>query len=314
MKNSDDNSRTRRPPDDPRSELLSRAYREAVENTAAEPARSVDDAIRAAAHQAVEVSPRIIKLIAARAILRRWRTPLALAATVLLAIGIALRVYKEESGVVPVPVPAENPSYQKETSTEKAAEKARPMIEEKREVNKSAAAPSRRDAARSGKEGPGEADIGRNKVAPSAELADKAEENHRAETGGAQAPQSPPAERQETQPLAKPFPGAAGAISASPPAREPATVPPAPVPGQATKAAAPSLYRSRTERTQEEKAVATPPTAVQLLAKRLDGRPAETWVEEIRTLKRAGRDAEASELLAAMRKKFPNFTLPDDLK
>ena len=60
--------------------------------------------------------------------------------------------------------------------------------------------------------------------------------------------------------------------------------------------------------------VAAPVTSAPLLAKRLEGRPPEAWIEEIRALKRAARGAEAAELLAAFRKKFPNFLLPDDLK
>jgi hypothetical protein len=51
-----------------------------------------------------------------------------------------------------------------------------------------------------------------------------------------------------------------------------------------------------------------------LLAKRLEGRSPEVWIEEIRALKHAARGAEATELLAAFRKKFPKFLLPDDLK
>jgi hypothetical protein len=68
------------------------------------------------------------------------------------------------------------------------------------------------------------------------------------------------------------------------------------------------------ESSYEEKAAVPQTTGAQVLEKRLDDRPAEVWVEEIRTLKRAGRDGEASELLAALRKKFPDFVLPDDLR
>jgi hypothetical protein len=84
----------------------------------------------------------------------------------------------------------------------------------------------------------------------------------------------------------------------------------------AQKTVVPSLnsLRERTERVGEEKAPGPSPTAVQLLAQRLDGRPPEVWIEEIRTLKRAGRSAEVAELLAALRKKFPAFVVPDDLK
>jgi hypothetical protein len=65
---------------------------------------------------------------------------------------------------------------------------------------------------------------------------------------------------------------------------------------------------------EQQKEALTSPAAVQSIAQRLDGWPVEEWVEEIRNLKRAGREADASELLAALRKKFPDFSLPEDLK
>jgi hypothetical protein len=323
MTNGGDNSRTRRTRDDPRSELLSSAYRDAVENTAAEPRRSVDDAVRAAAHRAVETRPRSIKAAGLQEVFRRWRTPLALAATLLLAVGIALRVYKTGEMEMVLPrAPAKGQSYQQHTSAKKEAEKPQPKIAEKRAANEADRVPSPSDAARSSEERAAldediarKAGISRNKDTPSPA---PAEHELRAESGTAQVPQSQTTERQEAQPTAKPFPGASDAVQAPPPARKLAAAPRAQVPAQTTAAPALSQSRSslrgRPERTDEEKVAAAPPTEVQLLAKRLDGRPPEAWIEEIRNLKRAGRSAEATELLAALRKKFPNFALPDDLK
>lgn len=327
MTKSTDNSRTRRTLDDPHSELLSRAYRDAVETAAAEPPRSVDDAVRAAAHQAVEPHPQSAEAAGLRACFRRWRTPLALAATLLLAVGIGLRVYKSgEMETVLPPSPTTSQSVREELGAKKEVAKLQLKIEEKPRTNKAGDAPSPSNAAR-----PSEARstlqneiagnlgvAGKEAVIPYS-LADKVARARDAERSTAQAPQTGTvAETQEAQPAAKSFPGAAPAAPPSPPAHEPAPVSRAPVPAEATRAPAPKLFRApledSAERTEEKKTVAAPETKVQLLVKRLDGRPAEAWIEEIRTLKREGLGAEAAELLAVLRKKFPDFVLPDDLK
>ena len=42
--------------------------------------------------------------------------------------------------------------------------------------------------------------------------------------------------------------------------------------------------------------------------------PVDAWLEEIRALKRAGRIADANTLRAEFQKRFPDMTLPDDLR
>lgn len=43
-------------------------------------------------------------------------------------------------------------------------------------------------------------------------------------------------------------------------------------------------------------------------------RPPETWLDEIRQMRRQGRDTEAAESLAAFRKAYPDYALPEDLR
>jgi len=43
-------------------------------------------------------------------------------------------------------------------------------------------------------------------------------------------------------------------------------------------------------------------------------RAPEPWLEEIRQLRRAGKEKEAAEALAAFRKAYPDFKLPEDLR
>lgn len=43
-------------------------------------------------------------------------------------------------------------------------------------------------------------------------------------------------------------------------------------------------------------------------------RPPEAWIEEIRQLRKQGRDKEAAEMLAELRKTYPDHSLPEDLR
>lgn len=82
--------------DGPRDESLSRAYHDAVQAQAAgsEPRAALDDAIRAAARRAVHAGPRDAAHAAGGGWFgRRWQTPMALAASMVLAVGVAIKVY-----------------------------------------------------------------------------------------------------------------------------------------------------------------------------------------------------------------------------
>lgn len=305
------NSRMRATQDDPRNELLSRAYREAVENDAGVPSVSVDDAIRAAARRAAE--PAIM------AAFRRWRTPLALAATLLLAIGIALRIHNpgEMRSILP-PVPAKDEVIQEKTDTRIEDAKPQSNVEEARKTHENSGPRRSGDAAR----------FTTNRPAPAGDATEKPaiprDEGLRLEeqTGGLDrqketppAPQSEAIERLEVQPTPAPLHSAPRAFPAPPPPPKAGAASRTAVPFQNPAPAAPSLSGSAPRaRTEEQKAAAAPLTGSDSLAQHLDARPAEEWIEQIRTLKRAGRGAEASELLTAFRKKFPGLALPDDLK
>lgn len=326
MTDTANNSRPPRSTDDPRSEILSRAYREAVENAGVEPPRLVDDAVRVAAHKAVQVHARGVDAGWRRLGSRRWRAPLALAATVLLAVGIVLRLYNTgEMELVPLHAPPATPSVQEEPGAEKKAERLQPGLKEERRAIGAGGARSTREAPRSSGETPSlgeeiarkaEAD-GKNAAPPSGST-DNVERKRRAENSTAQAVQTEaPAERQEAQPAPKAFPAAPNAVPGARSVPEPAAVQREIAPRKIPEAPPADLRdsppRGQIER-QADKAVADPVMPAPLLSKRLEGRPPEVWIEEIRALKRAARGAEAAELLTAFRKKFPNFLLPDDLK
>ncbi len=309
MTNGADNTRKTGRPDDPRNEGLSSAYREAVENAAGEPPQALDDAIRAAALRAVQGRPLSVEAARPRSRLRRWRAPLALAATLLLAVGVALRVYNtREVELVPARAPTAKPSVQEEPVAKENAGKFQPKLEKERRADEATATPLGHDTAQSRQNRP---------------IRGEEIEGAAGEAGAvsrtAPAPQTDTqAERRETQPTPKPFPGAPSALPAPRPVDEPVVVPRAPVPAESADAPAGSVFRSppfrRLEREAEkDKTLAAPPSALSL-SQRLEGRPPEVWIDEIRSLKRAGRSTEAAELLVVFPKKFPNFTVPDDLK
>jgi hypothetical protein len=326
MTDTANNSRPPRTADDPRSEILSRAYREAVENAGVEPPRLVDDAVRVAGHKAVQVHSRGVDTGWRRLGSRRWRAPLALAATVLLAVGIVIRVYNTgEMELVPPQAPPATQNVQEDPGAEEKAERLQPELKEERRASGARGALSTREAPRSSGESPGRSDeitgtaeaVGKN-AAPPAGSTDNVERKRSAENSTAQSVQTEaPAERQEAQPAPKAFPAAPNAVPGARSVPEPAAVQrdlaPRKIPAAPPADLRDSAARGQIER-QVDKAVADPVRPAPLLAKRLEGRPPEVWIEEIRALKRAARGAESVELLAAFRKQFPNFILPDDLK
>lgn len=82
--------------DTPRDAALAQAYRDAVATNAAagEPPAALDDAIRAAARRAVHAKPRDAAQPQGGGWFgRRWQMPMALAASMVLAVGIAIKVY-----------------------------------------------------------------------------------------------------------------------------------------------------------------------------------------------------------------------------
>ncbi|MFM9886519.1 MAG: hypothetical protein ACKVQT_26120, partial [Burkholderiales bacterium] len=87
--------------DEPRDEQIARAYRDAVDDdpATAHPPAALDEAIRAAARRAVHTGPETLAAAGRRSdsikrgFLRKWQTPLAAAATVALAVGVAIKVY-----------------------------------------------------------------------------------------------------------------------------------------------------------------------------------------------------------------------------
>lgn len=283
---------------DPR---LDSAYRASPRD---EPPLELDERVRAAARRAVSAGPQSLEARAragtGQSWIARWRVPVSIAATVLLAVTLSYMVQEEDARRVPIDEP---PSAARAPAAVAPAAEApkRADAEAERRTDERAAEP--RAAAPA-------ASVAREKHAPA--------ETQRPAPAPAPAP-----------PAKIEAPAAAGAVanelekrrteSAAPAAPAPIAPVAKPAPAAPTAPAmraAPTgdaveqLSRDRTlaDRPGRIERGAAAPTAVEAKA-----RPPEAWIEEIRRLKAQGRDAEAAAELAEFRKRHPDYKLPADL-
>ncbi len=316
-------------PDDVRDPRLDRAYGETPRE---EPPLALDERIRAAARRAAGARPQSLERQAARqrSWSARWRLPLSVAATVVIAATLTVMVQDEERRPrddTPERAPPANAPAATPTAPEAppAAAAPRPAAEP-RAPAASGAEGARRDIA------PPPA------AAPSAATPVPAPvENKREERGVAMEQQPPaadstsavppagelqrqtPAQRNVTPPAAAPAP--VPAPIPPPPAREsegrrvvPSTpAPPMQAPEPITPAAKPAPPGGPSDPFSRDRALSDrPPRAAREVAPSVVRTP-ETWVEEIRQLYAEGRAAEAAAALAAFRREYPDFRLPPDL-
>jgi hypothetical protein len=283
---------------DPR---LDAAYRE---NATDEPRPEIDERIRAAARRAVAAGPQSLearaRADAQRSWAARWRVPVSIAATVLVAVTLSYMVQDEEARKARIDdVPASAPPTP-----------ALPAPAEK--VQEAPASP------------PLPAQAPATRAAPAADAANAAS---RPEPVPFPAPAA--SERRTPVPAAPPPAAsradeapAAGALSkeverrAAPAEAEAARIQAAP----AAPAPSPALRSAPV--------AAPPPARDRALADRPSGRmereaasgiaeektrTPEEWLEEIRRLKAQGRIEDVTKELAEFRKRYPDYKLPADL-
>jgi hypothetical protein len=280
---------------DPR---LDRLYREAAREA---PPAHLDAPILAAARREVGARPRSLT-----SVLRRWHVPVSIAAVVIVSVSLVILV-REEGGerIVPAPLPAVAPPAGQADAPAKQPALAEAAKESTRPL---AAAPtppprgSRNDA-----------------KAPAnlAKLADSARpEPEPAAVSGAGIEAAP---ESTAKPLPQSFPAAprmaeeraapssADAVTAGRMAAAPSE------PGE------PRVARSAVEAPRAESMArgmqTKPPEQDRLPAWHgFEKEPPRKWLEKIEELKRQGRVAEAEEMLAEFKRRFPEFPLPPDSK
>ena len=273
---------------EPRDEELSRIYRDAE---GPRPSQRVDDNILAASQRVAGARPRPAGVRFAR----RWGTPFALAATVVVTFTLTLMVFERESSLdkmAPAATRADRPAKVLQAEPKRAVqpEMASPAV-----LQPIAPAPpvpqaeARRDRVqqRPGESAAAGTPLGTAQFARAPE-APRVPEAPRRSEGAAPAPaapvsdsQSAPELRQQT-PQAPAAAPAAGALSESAAALQGASV-------AALAANRPAVPEAK-ERTPEK------------------------WLEDIRKLKTEGKATEAERELAEFRKRHPEYRLPEDLR
>jgi hypothetical protein len=266
---------------DLRDPNLDRAYRETPRD---EPPPELDERIRAAARRAVGTKPQSLEQREAdharRGWASRWRVPLSVAATLVIAATLTVMMQEEErrprdDAVRSAPAPAAQPPAPPSAAPD-AAGRARtapaPALE-----------PTTRPAA-----------------APEPKREERALE---AQSPAAEPPGPLEMRRQTPVPAASPPPPAA-----------PAPVPPA-APRPAPKPALQSqpAGAASSDALRRDRALGDRPERASREASGSAIRSPEAWVEIVRGLRAQGREAEASAELAELRRAYPDFQLPPDL-
>ena len=276
-----------------RDEELCHIYRDAE---GPRPPQRVDDNILAASQRVASTVRRPARF----GFSRRWGTPVALAATVLVTFTLALMVFERQSGL--------------DAIAPKAPGAVRPAKVSPAEATRaSPAEPKRVEAA--GKSPPVEIQH----AAPAAPIAqtaaplDRAKQRtvetalsgeRRATGQPARVPAIPPGvEILRKSEEAKPLPDAQRVFEAQQPIR-PAQVPAAaPAPGANTLRESASAVQGAVSGLTSRVAVSE--------AKE---RTPEKWLEDIRKLKTEGKASEAERELAEFKKRYPDYILPEDLR
>jgi hypothetical protein len=289
---------------DLRDPNLDRAYRETPRD---EPPAALDERIRAAARRAVSTKPQSLEREAAdrarRSWTSRWRVPLSVAATLVIAATLTVMVQEEErrprddagrpaapAAVVPAQE-AERPAPPASSTPDVARSAPAPAAPRSTEPDTAAGARA------SGAPAPLKAASQPRPAAPAEplpehqKLEERVRELQRQESSAATPPQ-------RVVPSASPAAPAPAPLSGASPAPKPALQAPA---GAATD----SLRRDRTLGDRPERA------SREASANAI--RSPEAWVELVRGLRAQGREAEATAELAELRRAYPDFRLPPDL-
>jgi len=330
------------PGDAERDPGLDRLYREGARD---EPPARLDAAILAAAHREAGARPRPLS-----ARLHAWRVPMSIAAVVVLSVSL-VTVVQEEGGdrLAQPPAPrmdsaARNEAFDLAKTPGQPAASAPPLAApepEKAPARKAPAAAAARDQAAE-VAGTAQSERALARSGPDTVAIRPAEP---APPAPAPAPPPVPFVRDEpTAPLAATAPATAGSGAggaATEESRRPAAAPaarPAPrmmareaapradePPAQAedamgalrSQAGAPAAGQPRARAEAGARKAAPAPADAAFVAaqvKALDAQPPERWIERMEALRREGRVADADELLAEFKRRFPAHPLPPSLR
>ncbi|MET0680192.1 MAG: hypothetical protein ABWZ41_04250 [Burkholderiales bacterium] len=287
---------------------VDRAYRETPRD---EPPSELDERIRAAARRAVGTRPQSLEQQAAdekrrRSWASRWRVPLSVAATIVIATTLTVMVQDEER-----------------RPRDDAGRDAAPMIVAPREAERPAPASTPEAAARS--VAPAQAPAAP-PPAPRSPEPDAAAARVPDPPDRAKAPRPPASNQKREEPTlevqqpaaGEPAPVAPGQLEMRRQTPQPAAAPPlaAPAPSPASPSAAKPARQmapagAASESLRRDRALGDRPERASRDASAI--RTPEAWIDHIRSLRAQGREAEATAELAEFRRAYPDFQLPTDL-
>jgi hypothetical protein len=270
---------------------LDRLYRDTARDT---PPAHLDAAILAAARREVGSRPRALSTR-----LRSWRVPVSIAAVVVLSVSLVTLIREEGSEALlrDARSPAARPPARTAEPAEQAAEPAQAPESRKRATAAPEEYSFRRDEGAAGTleepQAKGEGERARSAAESAPGAAARAVPQGGA-AGGAlssQARDSPQGSKPAEPKPQEPSIGGRGS-DAAPPAAAPQAKP-----------------MERRKHAEQALAMKGPPAW-----HGLEQEPPQKWVERLAELRRQGRTGEAEELLAELKRRFPDHPLPDGLK
>ena len=334
----------------PRDEALSSAYRELEDSARAGPPAALDARILAAAREAVAAPRRPAR--APLPWWRRLVVPVSVAAVLLVSATLTLMVHDEQQKAL-APAPAATPgaapsgsatstpqapllrqeSDQRDQNRSTGASSNAPVAPELSNEAPAPVAPEPKAKAPAKRADESAKELRKIEAAPAADTAAARSAPARA-TLPTPAPFPPAAPAPATKPAAAPVedgasaagaaPGAAvgGALAPALPRREgeprgrvlreaPQSREPAPF---APDAATPPPSGVSTEPAMRSRDASERESRSNLRLEQKADRSPQAWLEEIRELRRAGRDVEWREALERFRARYPDHPLPEDLR
>jgi hypothetical protein len=276
--------------DDLRDKDLARAYREA---SVEQPSAGLDARILAAAQAAAR--PAVAATAASW--VSSWRIPVALAATVLLSFTLTLLVRESEEDRFAAPDEGAGPARPAQRSAERGTEPKSPNVAPVPAAPPSAPLPSPHET---------RAQPRATSPAPQAQSGTGAAASGSGFTAGTTPRSAPTTEAFVPDPAA----GATGNVWRERKATQ--AIPAAPARDGSRSAV--MKDQAVQEQARPEAAAASAPAFRRADAPERATRSPEQWLADIRKLKQEGKSAEAEASLAEFRKRYPQYSLPEDLK
>lgn len=289
---------------------LARLYREAAQE---EPPAHLDAAILAAAHRDIGVRP----WATGSAWLRSWRLPVSIAAVVLLSVSLVTLMFDEGGDRLTAP-PRRTPDSPAKASVDR---ESAPLPAQPAETIPPATKAAPAMGTVETRQGAREAQPAESSSAKEAKRAEPVATPGAAPQPFPAAPQAAMAERRETESKPAPLrdmapqPPAAAMDSPAPAGKSAADLARAPAVGEETpRAAAPAPLMRNRAAPEAAASVARPAPQKSALIREYENRTPEKWLEKIAELRRDGKTAEADEMLAEFKKRFPEHPLPAALR